>query len=170
MTRAAALSFLAPRCDEEGSCLIWRRAVNSGGSPVASIDGKSSRSVRRWVFERLHGPAGADMAVVPTCDNPLCVEPRHAEAVTRSMVNVLIADRGGMRTPAARRARRINGRTQSPLTIEDVRAIRRRKAGGETLVSMRADYPVSLAVLSKICRHESWPDPAANPFSGMMPA
>lgn len=169
MTRAAALSFLAPRCDEEGSCLIWRRAVNSGGSPVASIDGKSSRSVRRWVWSCVHGEDPGGLLVIPACGHPRCLAPGCLVAVAPGMVNTAIAERGGMRTPARRAACRRSGRMVSRLKLADVRVIRARRAAGETLATIARYYGVSISAISRICRGESWHDPA-NPFTGLMAA
>lgn len=161
--------YLNARTVEEGACLLWQRAVNSGGAPVASIDGVRSRPVRRWVYEAMNGPAPG-LSIVPTCGNPLCVAPWHAEAVTPGMVNVLIADRGGFRTPAFRRARRQAARLASPITLADVREIRRRRwQGGETLKTIKADYPISLGCLSRICRGETWHDDA-DPWAGLKAA
>ncbi len=167
MTRAAALAFLLPRCDEDAGCLMWRRAVNSGGAPVASIAGVRSRPVRRWVWACVHGSDPGELRVVPSCGHARCLSPGCLVAVVPGMVNAAIADRGGMRTPARRAACRRAGRTLSPLSLADVRAIRARRAAGEKLAAIADDYRVHLSAVSRICRGESWHDPA-NPFNGLM--
>lgn len=169
MSLSRVLAYLAPRTTEDGDCLLWNLACNSDGAPVASIDGVRSRPVRRWVHETIHGPAEA-LRVVPTCGHKRCVAPWHAEAITPGMVNVVIADRGGFGTAAFRAARRKAGRAKAKITLSCARRIRhRRLVGGETLQSIRRDYPLSLSVLSKICRGEAWPDPHGNPFEGLKP-
>lgn len=163
-------AYLGPRTVEEGACLLWQRALNGAGVPVASIDGVRSRPVRRWIYEALHGPA-CSLRVVPTCGNSLCVAPAHVDAVTPGMVNLMIADRGNMRTPAVRRARRENGRRRSKITMQDAREIRRlRWQDGLTLTKIKAlGYPIALETISRICRGETWPDDA-DPWAGLKAA
>jgi hypothetical protein len=161
-------AFLASRTTACGDCLLWTMATNSAGAPVASIEGVRSRPARRWVWESLNGPAGTKR-LMPTCGRPLCLEPSHQTALEPSDINRAIAARGGFQTPAFRRARREAGRARGKLTLADARMIRhRRLVQGETLVAIRRDYPVSLSVLSHICRGEAWPDPQGNPFEGLM--
>ena len=165
----AVLAYLAPRTIEEGDCLLWQLATNSAGAPVASIEGQRSRPVRRWVWAKTHGRDAGPLRLLPTCGHSLCVAPGHQKAVTPAAVNVAIGARGGFSTPAFKRARRRAGRSQSDLTLADVRVIRhRRLVNGEILRTIADDYPVSISTLSRICRGEDWPDPEGNVFSGLM--
>lgn len=167
-SRESVDAYLASRTTEEGNCLLWDLACNSAGAPVATIAGVRSRPVRRWVWEALHGPAGT-RRVIPSCDNPQCVAPEHAVAVSPSGVNFATARRGGYRSPKFRRASQIKGRAGSELNLEVVREIRRKHwQEGMTLTSIHAEYPAaSVAVLSRICRGESWADPA-DPWANLM--
>lgn len=164
---AAISGYLGPRATEEGDCLLWNLARNSEGVPVASIEGIRSRPVRRWVWETIHGPAGS-RRIIPSCGNPSCVAPSHCIALSPSGVNLAIAKRGGYRSAAFRRAAQKRGRSTSPLDLPAVREIRRlRWAEGQRLSRIREAFPdVSISVLSRICRGESWHDPA-DPWAGL---
>jgi hypothetical protein len=59
-------------------CLLWQRAVNSKGAPVAVIDGRT-RLVRRVLFEREHGPIAPGIVLVSTCGVKRCVELSHLQ-------------------------------------------------------------------------------------------
>ncbi len=168
--KVAVGEFLTPRCIDDGGCLIWDRAVNTSGNPVASIAGVRSTPVRRWVWSQEHGNLREGLRVIPSCGRLRCVAPGCLRAVTPTAVNQAIAARGGFATPAFRKARRDAGRAQSTVTLADVRDMRRRRfVDNETLASIAADYPISLSRVSVICRGEAWPDPAGNPFSGLAP-
>ena len=167
---AAVMAYLEPRCVEDGDCLLWQLACNGAGNPVASLEGRRSVPVRRWVWQGLNPGRilTGELRVVPSCGNALCMA--HLQALTPSAVNRAIAARGGFSTPAFRKARRDAGRAQGKLTLADARMIRHRRwVLGETLTAIKPDYPVSLSVLSHICRGEAWPDPAGNPFAGLTP-
>ena len=60
-----------------GNCLIWTRCVNTDGYPRALIDGNANTKVHRVVFELAHGPLAIGEVVRHTCDNPLCINPKH---------------------------------------------------------------------------------------------
>lgn len=168
MTRDDVEKYLKVRTIEEGGCWIWQLACTGAGHPVASIGGRRALSVRRWAWEQWHGREAGDRRIVPTCRNPKCVNPQHAQAMTPGDVNRWLAANGRMSTAAVRISRARNAQKRSPLTIEDVRAIRARRAAGETLEQIRSDYPVSLDAIGRICRCRTWIDHAANPFAQLV--
>lgn len=168
MTPEAVHEYLRQRCTEEGDCLLWSGATNSSGHPVASVDGERSRSLRRWIWQCMRpGVVIGRRRAMSSCDHPLCVQPDHVIALMPSEVMRRAGARGAMRTPAFRRACQLRGRMSSSLTLVDVRAIRGRRVAGETLKAIAADYRIHLSTVHRICRGESWPDPA-NPFAGLM--
>lgn len=170
MKRADVLAYLRDRCHEVGECLVWRLATNGAGHPVASIGGRRSIPVRRWAWEAWNGKKAGDLMVVSNCGTLRCVHPACSEALTSTGVNRAIAARGGMSTPAVRMARTRNGRKVSPLTMDDARAIRARRADGQTLAKIAEDYPVSMDTISKICNGKRWVDHQANPFGQLLKA
>lgn len=79
------LKTIHDRCHDEGECWIWAQRLNSGGHPCACHNGKSML-VRRRAFELFKGylPDARTMAIVNTCDNKLCCNPKHLHVITRS--------------------------------------------------------------------------------------
>ena len=163
MKKPQILEYLTQRSDEIGECLVWTGATNSAGHPVASIGGRRAIPVRRWAWEAWHGIEAGELRVVTQCGTLRCVHPACSLAMTVTGVNRRIAARGGMSTPAARMARTRNGRKQSPLTMDDARAIRALRDEGKTLAAIAQAYPVSVDTIGRICRGMRWVDHQNNP-------
>lgn len=169
MTRAEVIAWLEARArhDEDTGCLLWIRAVNNEGLPVATVDGVRSRNVRRWLLEQLGDPVGPGMRVVPKCRAPNCVEPSHLRQLLPGQVNTLMAAEGRFATPARFAAAQKAGRAASGRTLEDVRQVRLLRAEGKTLVEISKVAGMSLSNVSRICLGKSWKAtaPTASVFS-----
>lgn len=74
------LKTVRDRCDDVGDCWIWTQALLKG-YPQATIDKRGGMLVRRWVYERAHGPIEPGMRIVASCGSKLCCNPRHLSAV-----------------------------------------------------------------------------------------
>jgi len=73
------LNTILQHTKEDGECLIWTKCANTDGYPRAAINGNSNAKVHRVVWE-LHNNSSADGRVVRhTCDNPLCINPKHLQ-------------------------------------------------------------------------------------------
>lgn len=60
----------------ESGCLIWRRALSASGSPVISVDGKST-VLSRLAFEHWFGVDPGSRHIKRVCGNKACLEPGH---------------------------------------------------------------------------------------------
>lgn len=146
--------------DEDTCCLIWKRAVNGDGLPVASVDGVRARNVRRWLHEQLLGPADG-MRLVLTCREPHCVQPAHFCLLLPGQVAVLSASEGRYVTPKRLASSRRNGRRGSKLTAADAEHVRSMRAEGKKLREIAEAFGMSISAASLICLGKSWKATAA---------
>lgn len=131
----------------EDECWLWRGNVLSRGYGRFSYRGGSIRA-HRFALLLKTGELRADDFACHTCDNPLCVNPRHLFWGT-PLENMQDRDhkRRHMHGAATNTAR---------LTEAQVREIHARYAAGERVVSIAQAYGVSDAQISKIGRGETW--------------
>jgi hypothetical protein len=169
MSPAKVISWLEARArrDEDTGCLLWIRAVNNEGLPVATVDGVRARNVRRWLLEQLGDPVAPGMRVVPKCRASNCVEPSHLRQLLPGQVNTLIAAEGRFKTPARFAAAQKGGRAASGRTPEDARRVRQLRAEGKTLVEISKVAGMSISNVSRICLGKTWKAtaPTASVFS-----
>lgn len=66
----------AARTRRVGDHLLWTGPTATGGGGRISVGGKQT-TVRRYVWEREHGPLPRGRVVRVTCDQPACVELAH---------------------------------------------------------------------------------------------
>lgn len=150
------------RCEEFGDCLLWKQSCTPNGYPRVS---GGYAHIMAW--ECVHGPVPEGMRVRRTCDESRCCNVGHMELATRKQVNRLAAKRGAWKGSSARAAAiSVAARKRSPLTAEDVAAIR---ASDETGVALADRHGVSPSLISKIRHHKTWaPQRAGSVFSGAL--
>jgi hypothetical protein len=90
------------------------------GYPRHFVDGKAKR-IYRTVYELNHGPIPKGLVVRHKCDNRLCINPAHLELGT---------------TKDNAMDREMRGRNKSPLSIDDVIAIREADKSNKELAVM----------------------------------
>jgi hypothetical protein len=121
-------------------CLEWPGPFHPSG-----YGAWGSKKVHQIMFEHAHGPIPIGHGVLHRCDNPPCCNPAHLFSGTQAdnMADMRIKGRGP--------------RSTRRLTPDDVRAIRRRYAGGG--ISMRAlatEYMISPTHARCIIRRLKW--------------
>lgn len=70
--RVWTMQTVRDRCDEVGSCMIWKLSVNSTGYPSVSMNG-TTITVRKLVYVNLMGKEmKSGRRITSRCHNPLC--------------------------------------------------------------------------------------------------
>lgn len=141
-------SKVEKRGDDE--CWPWRGTIGTTKYGMFRTFGGSMRAASREAYEMLHGPLPDGVVVCHSCDNRICVNPRHLWTGS-------VADNN--------RDRHAKGRTVIPrgsdnpraTTSEDtVREIRRLKAQGVAQVEIAARCGVTQVVVSQILTGRTW--------------
>jgi hypothetical protein len=134
-------------------CTEWPGARTKAGygRKSVTIDGKRKvRVAHRWVWEQANGPIPPGKILMHSCDNPPCIELRHLTLATQAKnIEDMIAKGRQRSAPGERNAR-------AKLTEGDVRVIRQRRAAGEVLRTIAADYGITMASVCSIARRQTW--------------
>lgn len=133
----------------ERGCREWQRAVHPKGYGLVAVGVKSRvKRVHRVYYELLHGPIPEGLHVCHRCDNRRCCNPDHLFLGTPAE-NMHDCDN---------KERRPKGSThwRARFTEADVRAIRARHAAGADQAVLAAEYGVSQAAISDVCRRRTW--------------
>jgi hypothetical protein len=167
-TRDQAAEYLRARSEEDGDCWIWTRAVNGAGVPVARVNGKNGTTVRRWAWGFISPVPPGNRVVTVRCGTPLCVCIDHLTVKTKSQVLTKSWQAGNINrlTWSLRRAQAFQAR--SKLTWDDIARIRERRASGEILRTIAADYGLNNSTISKIALGKAWTGLASNPFAQLI--
>lgn len=137
--RPLLAEVLATETDE---CVIWP-VQGSYKYPVIVVDG-SNRGVHVVVCEHHHGPKPSPThQVAHSCGVTRCVNYRHVRWATPAENNADKVMHGTARRPLK-------------LTVPQVREIRQRRAAGEPLRSLAAEFAVTECTISAIARRHIW--------------
>lgn len=119
--------------DETDECMIWPYGRTDFGHGRVYIDGRYTYA-STLACERAHGPRPSPqhLACHGACHNPACWNPRHVEWSTQNQLH-------RVRDGTDLRGEQI---AQAKLTEADVRAIRRRRDAGESLVGLAKEYGI----------------------------
>ena len=163
------LETLPRYCHEDGDCLIWDGGLTGHGYPSANINGGRSASgarssnVRRWVLAQ-HGIDLTDKRVISICHNTRCLNHEHLSAMTPKAATTWVGKQGLLSTPQVKRARTNSARARpaTKMTMDKARFMRARRAEGQTLTALAAEFGVSPDTAWKITRGLSWREHVAN--------
>ena len=135
-------------------CWEWKGAVMQGiGYGKLWMNGRDE-GAHRVSYHLATGRDLTDVVVVRhTCDNRLCVNPRHLLEGTQADNGRDMALRG--RSPSGEK------HPNSKLTWAAVRAIRAGYAAGESTVALGARFGVSSTNIGYVLRGHTWKEPAA---------
>lgn len=144
---------------DKKQCWIWQASCRTDGYGAFVLRHGKIVAAHRFSYELAHGSIPGDLWVLHHCDVKRCVNPSHlflgtvkdnaADMVTKRRH---WAHRGRTDEVALRGERKPNAK----LHDQDIPTIRARRAAGETLVVLAADYEVSEPTIGHACRRLTW--------------
>lgn len=130
------------------SCWPW-----TGNRMVNGYGRYSQDLAHSLVYELTYGSHPEDKpCTCHRCDNPPCCNPSHLFAGS-------YADNNADRVAKGREGVHVSfgeGNGLAKLTESDIREIRRRRATGELLTSIAADFGINMSNVSQIFRRVTW--------------
>lgn len=135
-----------------GACLEWQLAVSaSTGYGKVKFRGRPL-DAHRAMWIATNGQIEDGLFVMHSCDNRRCVRIEHLSLGTQAQ-NMQDASRKGRVVAVPHLG---EASPKAKLTTQQVVEIKKRIAGGEQLVEIARDLPVTYSALSKIKRGVSW--------------
>jgi len=137
-------------------CWIWTCAVKKGrreydSRPVFKDKGKWWRAAR-FIWTKLRGAIPEGMQVLHTCDNSMCVRPKHLWLGTQLDNIEDMRLKGRSRGPD----RRGEGVPNSKLTEKEARQLLRLRGDGWLLRELERKFEISQAQISRIINGHRW--------------
>lgn len=133
--------------NRETRCWEWPGWRSPAGYGHVRWDGRQG-TPHRFVYEAIYGAIPPGMMVLHRCDNPPCCNPDHLFLGTHADN---MADMVAKARPALGE-RNANAK----LTENDVRAIRRKRAEGQTFPSLAVEFGISLPQAQNVVYRKQW--------------
>ena len=151
--------FWIQAAPDDSGCWNWTGSFDGKGYGRIRGYGRKGHDLRahRAAYEMVNGPIPAGNYVCHHCDNPRCVRPDHLFAGTQldNMRDMAAKGRQAFqRHPGGAPRGTRNG--SAKLTEADVRAIRRERQEGASLVALGLRYGVNHTTISGIARGRLW--------------
>lgn len=159
------LEQIKERTEEVGDCWIWQRGITGSGYPEMKIMGRPCKLVRRMVVELDGRKPEKRQPVVATCNDPLCVNPKHLQLSSIKAVSQAKAAAGGWKGKA--RGAKIAAAKREQCSKINMDAAREIRMSNETGPVLAERYGVDRSLINRIKRNEAWKD-YTNPFAGLM--
>lgn len=145
----AAAGFWSKTILGPGGCIDWTACRDQDGYGKYSIrrDGATKTyRAHRWIYAQAFG--GVPALLMHTCDRPQCVALQHLSPGTHLLNHrdAIAKDRD------ARGERHIHAR----LSEENVREIRERRWGGESIKAIASDFRISYTMARSACIGRTW--------------
>lgn len=133
----------------EAGCWLWDRHHHRQGYGWVRHEGRLLLA-HRASYEAFNGSIPPGLKVLHRCDTPECVNPSHLFLGTQ---RDNVAD---MHAKGRDRKSRGEAHGRARLKEDDIRKIRARRASGEILISIGADYGINASYVKKICDGDLW--------------
>lgn len=155
MKKCKTTPFAWHRVDVGGSsdCWPWRGALNRWGYGACQLNGKQMNASRAAYIDT-HGEPSPGLVVCHTCDNPACCNPAHLFPATQAQNLADCRSKGRSRGGFGKGAN--HPRHTAKLSVEQVRAVRRRHKAGESQSSIARDLGVNSTTISALVRGVSY--------------
>lgn len=128
------------------ACWVWKANKRNGYGLFSLLGTTISANRMSWILTNGAIPKG--LCVCHSCDNRVCVNPKHLWLGTIAENNADKADKG--------RSNWGENNPNSKLTEVDVLMIRQRLDEGESQTSIAKDYGVSMTMIGYIRTKKSW--------------
>ena len=141
-----------PKVDvcEVDECWPWTAGQNGNGYGFFRRQRGGMCLAHRLAWEQMHGEIPEGLCVLHSCDNKVCVNPRHLWLGTKADNNADRDRKGRQRSPLGER------HGQAKLTRQHVREIRARAAAGETWPALAQHFGVSRSAVQGIVHRKNW--------------
>lgn len=148
------------------ACWLWQGPTRRTGYGYTTDYWKKILA-HRMAYELVHGPVPPGKNVCHTCDVRACCNPAHLWAGTQAE-NMQDAARKGKLGQGAKNPRRGEASSQTTLTDDDVREIRRRYVPGrqgrpgkndpprDSIRSLAHEFGVTSSTIHRIVKREAW--------------
>lgn len=159
------LNRVAGHYDDE-DCWPWAGALVRG---VPCLNWKNAKLYAKrvmWSLDRKK-PVPAGLCIVNSCDDRMCINPRHLKTATRSYLKRELAKTGKLNPPGFAAKISAIKRAKSKLTDEAVQDIR---TSGDKPQDAAKKHGCSVAYVHMLRRNEWRKDYKPNPFSGLLAA
>lgn len=131
-------------------CWVWKGQTNSNGYGIFQLN-KQSQLAHRVSFSLANGPIEDWLFVLHSCDNPICVNPKHLSAGTHAdnMEHKVLRGRCNSRP-------KTNRLVDTKLDPTKVKEIIERYNSGETQNALALSYSVSAGTISRVLSGTIW--------------